>query len=299
MLRVFYHGFWEKPSDTSPFFIFFQNLLGQVFDQTEFTKNIDDADVLVESVFLERGSKLNYKKWKHTIFFSMENRIVQNYPEYDCVLWGEDIGGNVVCCPAFVPHLYVNTGLVEAIECATPPSKSEVIIPYKNRICVIISNPGGQDRNTFLDVLEKYFQVDYAGRYRNNVPVIQTSFSSPEFIKFVAQYRCVLTMENSRGGAYITEKITHGLLAGTIPIYWGARDVGKYLNEDRFIHVRNMNQEEMERACQQIHTVMNDDDAYRTMVSQPIFRDASGKAVSNMSINMDILVQEMRRVLQN
>jgi hypothetical protein len=104
-------------------------------------------------------------------------------------------------------------------------------------------------------------------------------------------------MENSRGGAYITEKITHGLLAGTIPIYWGARDVAKYLNEDRFIHVRDMNPEEMKRACQQIHTVMNDDEVYRTMASQPIFRDASGNAVSKMTIDMDSLVQEMQRVL--
>ena len=239
--------------------------------------------------------------WKYTLFFSMENRIVQNYPEYDCVLWGEDIGGNVVCCPAFVPHLFVNHGLVELMNNATTNAISNIMkhtLP-KPKICVIISNPGGQDRNTFLDVLEKHFQVDYAGRYRNNVPVIQAPFSSPEFLQFVGQYRCVLTMENSRGGAYITEKITHGLLAGTIPIYWGARDVGKYLNEDRFIHVRNMNPEEMEQACQQIHTVMTDDDAYRTMVAQPIFRDASGNAVSHMPINMDTLIKEMIRVLQN
>ena len=301
MLRVFYNGFWEEPSDTSPFFVFFQDLLQKVFNTSikiGFTKNIEDGDILVESVFLERtGSKFHTKKWAYTLFFSMENRIVQNYPEYDCVLWGEDFGGNVVCCPAFVPHLYVNNGLVEMIENATAKATTMVNIPTKPKICVIISNPGGQDRNTFLETLEKYFQVDYAGRYRNNVPVIQAPFSSPEFLKFVGQYRCVLTMENSRGGAYITEKITHGLLAGTIPIYWGARDVAKYLNEDRFIHVRDMNPEEMKRACQQIHTVLNDDDAYRTMVSQPIFRDASGQAVSKMPINMDTLVQEMQKVL--
>ena len=224
----------------------------------------------------------------------MENRIVPNYHEYDCVLWGEDIGGNVVCCPAFVPHLYANPGLVDAME----RDNSKEALPPKKRICVIISNPGGQARNAILDVLEQHFPVDYAGRYRNNVPVIQAPFSSPEFLEFVGQYRCVLAMEKSRGGAYITEKITHGLLAGTVPIYWGAHSVGKYLNEDRFIQVRDVNQEELKRACQQIHTILNDDDAYRTMVSQPIFRDAAGQAVSNMTINMDTLVQEMQRVLQ-
>jgi hypothetical protein len=325
MLRVFYNGFWEEPSETelSPLFVFFQDLLERTFhqratvpsslqqlnpEQTSFaedfgtkivlTKNIEDGDILMESVFLNHtGSKFTYKKWKYTLFFSMENRIVQNYPEYDCVLWGEDLGGNVVCCPAFVPHLFINNGLVELMNNATATATTMVKIPPKNRICVIISNPGGQDRNTFLDTLERYFQVDYAGRYRNNVPAIQAPFSSPEFLQFVGQYRCVLTMENSRGGAYITEKITHGLLAGTIPIYWGARDVAKYLNEDRFIHVRDMNPEEMKRACQQIHTVMNDDEVYRTMASQPIFRDASGNAVSKMTIDMDSLVQEMQRVL--
>lgn len=300
MLRVFYHGFWEEPSETTPFFQFFQHLLERVLGtKIGFTKNIDEADILVESVFLERtGSKFTYKKWAYTLFFSMENRIVPNYPEYDCVLWGEDIGGNVVCCPAFVPHLYANPGLVDAMENATKTEVEAKALPPKKRVCVIISNPGGQARNAILDVLEQHFPVDYAGRYRNNVPVIRAPFSSPEFLEFVGQYRCVLAMENSRGGAYITEKITHGLLAGTVPIYWGAHSVGKYLNEDRFIHVRDVNQEELKRACQQIHTILNDDDAYRTMVSQPIFRDASGKAVSNMTINMDILTQEMQRVLK-
>ena len=320
MLRVFYHGFWEEPSETTPFFQFFQHLLERVLGtKIGFTNNIEEGDILVESVFLEcTGSKFAYKKldvvsthvpldkqresrgtWAYTFFFSMENRIVPNYPEYDCVLWGEDIGGNVVCCPAFVPHLYANPGLVDAKERVKAPMEVEAkALPPKKRICVIISNPGGQARNAILDVLEQHFPVDYAGRYRNNVPVIRAPFSSPEFLEFVGQYRCVLAMENSRGGAYITEKITHGLLAGTVPIYWGAHSVGKYLNEDRFIHVRDVNQEELERACQQIHTILNDDDAYRTMVSQPIFRDASGKAVSNMTINMDTLTQEMQRVLQ-
>ena len=35
---------------------------------------------------------------------------------------------------------------------------------------------------------------------------------------------------------YITEKIMNGLLADTVPIYWGAPDISEYFNMDRIVH---------------------------------------------------------------
>ena len=35
----------------------------------------------------------------------------------------------------------------------------------------------------------------------------------------------IISMENSIGDTYITEKVLHGLLADTIPIYWGTNNI--------------------------------------------------------------------------
>ncbi|GIT92600.1 hypothetical protein JANAI62_31630 [Jannaschia pagri] len=46
----------------------------------------------------------------------------------------------------------------------------------------------------------------------------------------LAPYRYSVVIENSRERGYITEKLIDAVLCRTIPIYWGAPDVGDYLD---------------------------------------------------------------------
>jgi hypothetical protein len=48
-------------------------------------------------------------------------------------------------------------------------------------------------------------------------------------------------MENSRNDTYITEKIIHGLLANTVPIYWGSTRVFDYFNKNRVLYLDDIN----------------------------------------------------------
>lgn len=49
-------------------------------------------------------------------------------------------------------------------------------------------------------------------------------------------YRFVLCYENSRGTAgYISEKILDCLVAGAVPVYWGAPDIGRVVDPDAFV----------------------------------------------------------------
>jgi hypothetical protein len=48
-------------------------------------------------------------------------------------------------------------------------------------------------------------------------------------------YRFSIVIENSIENDYFTEKIIDCFLAGTIPIYWGTRNIKKYFNEDGII----------------------------------------------------------------
>ena len=43
------------------------------------------------------------------------------------------------------------------------------------------------------------------------------------------QYRYVVSLDNSRDNGYVTEKVYHALLAGTVPIYAGAPDIESYI----------------------------------------------------------------------
>jgi hypothetical protein len=59
--------------------------------------------------------------------------------------------------------------------------------------------------------------------------------SKPETL---GQYKFALCFENSILKGWITEKIFDCLFAGTVPVYWGAPDIERYLPEGCFIDMR-------------------------------------------------------------
>uniref|UniRef100_A0A6C0HUK6 Fucosyltransferase C-terminal domain-containing protein n=1 Tax=viral metagenome TaxID=1070528 RepID=A0A6C0HUK6_9ZZZZ len=300
MLSVYCNGFWPGFLEgTDPVSVgVFLELLSKTFETPiVIVHDPQEADILLESLF--GTSILRIRTWKYTVFFSGECRICPNYQEYDCVLWGETTKDNVVCCPEFITYLY-STRLLEPLE---NTSAKHTLVPFSipfplphPRICVIISNPGGQTRNHFLDILDRYFQVDYVGRYRTNTTQLTAPYTSEEFRNFVKKYRCIVSMENSRGGDYVTEKITHGLLSGVVPIYWGATNVGRYFNTERFIHLEEWDEEYIGMVINHVMAIMNDDEYYKNMVSQPCFVDIEGKPSHRLHRTLDHIATDMRVV---
>ena len=296
MLQLYCNAFWPGFIEgTDPVHVhFFLALLTKTFEQSiEITQDPAKADILLESLF--GTSILSSRPWKYSIFFSGESRICPNYKEYDCVLWGEPTRDNIICCPEFITYLY-STKLLDDLEQISEKctlEKAPTILP-ESRICVIISNPNGQIRNNFLDILERYFQIDYVGRYRNNTTQLTAPYTGMEFRQFISKYRCIVSMENSRGTDYVTEKITHGLLAGTVPIYWGATNVGKYFNTERFIHLEEWDEENIGVAINHVMAVMTDDDYYRNIIEQPCFVDGEGKPCHHLCRTLDHIAAEMR-----
>lgn len=56
----------------------------------------------------------------------------------------------------------------------------------------------------------------------------------------LSQYKFTFCFENVYGiNGYITEKIFDGLMAGCVPIYFGAPDIGEYVPHDTFIDFRD------------------------------------------------------------
>ena len=57
-------------------------------------------------------------------------------------------------------------------------------------------------------------------------------------IKFLSSYKFSISMENSNGDGYVSEKIIDSLIAGTIPIYYGDYLVDEYINPKVYIMIK-------------------------------------------------------------
>jgi hypothetical protein len=264
---------------------FFLDLFQNVFDEdVEIEHSFEDADILLETVFSDK-TYLFDKAWKYTFLFSGESRLNAHYKSYSCVLYGERNHDNIINVPLFVPNIYC-CNLLDKLESShkasltvasltvaslTVASLTVASLNQKKSVCSVMSNSSGNDRNRFIDELEKVMKVDHLGSYRSNAPRITEYCGSDEFIEKISEYKFIISMENSRGETYITEKILHGLRAGIIPIYWGSPRIFDYFNKERFIYLENS--EDCSAVINQIQEIMNDDSKFREMVNKPIFSE--------------------------
>lgn len=283
-MKVYINGFWNGFIDnTDPQkFIFFELLLKSVFNTNIEISNINESEILLESIFSET-TYMHYKKWKYTILFNgesvertinvlLKNKInrLKNFPNYDCILSGRftNISSKIVNVPLFIPYIYSNNFLT-----ILESPKKITRVPPKG-ICAIISNgESNLIRNKILNKLDNIFKIDYAGNYKNNVPKIGGSYNSKEMLDFISQYKFIITMENTKQETYITEKIVNGFLANVIPIYWGSNNVFDYFNEDRFINIPNDSDEAVQNAANYIIELMKDNEKYLKMINSEIFKN--------------------------
>ena len=63
-------------------------------------------------------------------------------------------------------------------------------------------------------------------------------------------------MENDRYDDYFTEKLTDCFATGTIPLYWGTKNIGKYFNTDGIIMLHGNNVEQIRRQISETSTTM-------------------------------------------
>ncbi len=235
MIKLFFNGFWSGFHDgtnavNDKFFI---DLMRRIYNDYVVISNLEDSNVLIENTQI-RQSYRDYKPWKHTYLFSGESYIHADKDKYSCVLYGQRNHNNIINCPLFIPYIYssFNENLL---------TQNETLIrndvPKKDML-VIISNPSGYMRNKIIDEFGKHFNITFAGNYKNNTDgAITHYYNSKEFLEYVSQFKYIISMENSEEETYITEKIMHGMLAQTVPIYWGSKRVTNYFNKNRFFEI--------------------------------------------------------------
>jgi len=279
-MKVYVNGFWSgfiEKTDINNV-DFFIDLFKKVFNKPiEISNNLDESQILLESIFTKEA-RVNAKRWEYTFLFSGASHLNDSAPAYDCVLWGERTHGNIVNCPLYSVYLHC-ANLTEKLRAQNQEKITRV--PPKN-ICAVVSNRNTALINNIIDKIHCRIQVDKYGD--NNIPLVH-AFNTQAFRDVIGEYKFVIAMETSIGDAYITEKITHGLLANTIPVYWGSPRVGDYFNNERFIHIPDDREETLNRTIDQIVELCNNEEKYLSTVN---------KHATARDCNVDTIAREIR-----
>lgn len=302
-MKVFVNGFWGGfVENTDPNkFIFFHKIFELAFNEEISVGDFNESDILFESVFADK-TYINDKKWRYTIFFNGESqeRIIYDtfknnryrlskIPEYDIILTGKFTNKSIktVNTPLFICYVYSNNYLN-----FLQNPETRYLVPKKN-ICAVISNSNCPKRNYFLDKLQKIVRIDYAGNFRNNTPKIPGAYNSNEILNFYSQYKFVICLENTKQETYITEKIVNGLLARTIPIYWGSNNIYDYFNKERFINIPDLSEIMINKAISEIKAIIADDNKYLQIVNKPIFNN------NQLSRDINDIANDIKTLLMN
>jgi hypothetical protein len=258
----FWQGFFEK---TDPIHVgFFLKLLTDVFNEDiELSFNIDDADILMESIFTNI-TYINHKDWKASFLFTGESYYAQcmnnNLSQYTCILGFNPTINNFVEFPFYIVYLK-----------SFPNMTFEPTKTIKNNYtAAVISNGSLNERTAFLEKLESRLPVLYGGSYKNNIgKKIEGNFSSDNLLNFYKNTKFVITMENTKIGHYITEKLINGFRAGTIPIYWGSQHISKHFNSKRFLILEDTTESSINAVIDRMVNMSNEE--YFKIVNEPIF----------------------------
>ncbi|XP_026324974.1 alpha-(1,3)-fucosyltransferase 10-like [Hyposmocoma kahamanoa] len=127
------------------------------------------------------------------------------------------------------------------------------------------------ERDEYVKELMKYQRIDSYGACLNNKPIpnhlkeINSNYLNnlyaENFLKFMARYKFVLTIENGVCDDYITEKFWRAIHVGVVPIYFGAPTIRDWLPNNKSALILD-DFPSPQRLSARINTLMRDDDLY-------------------------------------
>ena len=119
--------------------------------------------------------------------------------------------------------------------CCWIPNEEHMIYNKTKNISIIASNKamtdGHQKRHTVIETFKD--KIDVYGRGWNPVE---------HKVDALAPYRFSIVIENCSRDGWFTEKLIDCFATGTIPIYWGAPDIGDYFNTTGILKFNTINE---------------------------------------------------------
>jgi hypothetical protein len=236
----------------------------KIFD---YVNNQNEADIIVQTDF----NQFRCHKGKK-ILINMEPRTPHNYNSYDLIISTHlnypDIS-KVIYYPLAIHHLYSFRYIHYILN-------RPVFFKYENKkkFCLFVaSNGNAWQRLDFFKKLSQYKHIDSRGNMLNNCEKVTPRHWEPEFLDVIRQYKFMICFENSNPDGYATEKISNAYLGDTVPIYWGSQKFYSYLNRKSTVLIEDYNEENTNRAIQEIIELDNNDELYLKKIREPLFLD--------------------------
>ena len=169
------------------------------------------------------------------IFFTGENRRPWNYQAHHAISFDHLDGNQFYRLPLYVLDNWVQkkNGVPDMLD--LDMNMKPVKYEDKEWFCGFVAGNGASEyRNKMFHMLNEYKPVMSGGPLFNNIGgVLPRDVKSK--IDFFRKCRFSLCFENSSYPGYCTEKIMHGFIAKTVPIYWGSPTVTMDFQEGSFI----------------------------------------------------------------
>lgn len=212
---------------------FFMSVLSNAF---EIERDDINPDYLIFCDETYGQNNLKYDPNKVVkIFFTGENRRPWNYQAHHAISFDHMDGNQFYRLPLYVLDNWVqkNNGVPDMIH--HDESIKPVKYEDKEWFCGFVAGNGASEyRNKMFHMLNEYKPVMSGGPLFNNIGgVLPRDVKSK--IDFFSKCRFSLCFENSSYPGYCTEKIMHGFIARTVPIYWGSPTVTMDFQEGSFI----------------------------------------------------------------
>jgi hypothetical protein len=137
------------------------------------------------------------------------------------------------------------------------------IINKKKFFCSYLNYENIVLNEELYDSLLKYKLID-------NLDEIYTNEKYNDLlVEKYSEYKFVLSIENILSNGFISERIINPILANSIPIYYGDKDVFNIINKKRVIYINDYNN--YDDLLEYIKKVDNDPVLYKSIISENIF----------------------------
>jgi len=166
-------------------------------------------------------SDANYPRLRDPAFMARFD-LTMTYRRDADVIWG------------YVPYYSSADNLERALLAPPRPKDSEHPVAM-----LISSRVDRSGRRAYARELARHIAVDSYGRFLRNKELPDDTGRASK-LELIGHYPFTIAFENSIGDDYVTEKFYDPLIAGSVPIYLGARNVAELAPAERcFLDVRD------------------------------------------------------------
>lgn len=146
--------------------------------------------------------------------------------------------------------------MLDAFRRPPPPKTQEALL-----VSFVSSEVDRNDRRAYLYELSRHVAIDGYGKFMNNrrLPADKGRESK---LGVISSYKFTIAFENARSNDYVTEKLFDAFWAGSVPVYFGAPNVEKFVpGRDSYIDAARF--ADPKDLADHLIAIARDDAAYR------------------------------------